>query len=100
MGTLAMKSFSIADVVKSLAFNVPVVERTAPCRSCWYATPVKDLKDDGICRECHDEHEDQVHCDDCGGWFFQDDMANDYRCETCQRDWEADLRCHQMIEDR
>ena len=52
MESLTAKSFSIADVVKALAFNVPVVERTAPCHNCYQETAVKNLDSDCLCEKC------------------------------------------------
>ena len=52
METLTAKSFSLSDIAKALAFNVPVVERTAPCHNCYQETAVKNLDEDCLCEKC------------------------------------------------
>ena len=52
MEALTAKNFNLADVVKALAFNVPVVEKTAPCHNCYQETAVKNLDNDCFCENC------------------------------------------------
>ena len=52
METLTAKNFTLSDIVKKLAFNVPVVEKTAPCHNCYQETAVKNLDSDCLCEKC------------------------------------------------
>ena len=79
METLTAKNFNLADVVKALAFNVPVVERTAPCKECYAETPVKNLNNYGLCPDCAESFR---WCENCGEYLHEDEMHGTL-CEGC-----------------
>lgn len=83
MESLTAKSFSLADVVKALAFNVPMIEPTAPCEKCYAETEIAEMEN-GLCPECA-EHPEENRCRVCGDWFYDDDMATSDLCLDCDQ---------------
>lgn len=80
METLTAKNFSLSDIVKKLAFNVPVVEKTAPCDECYKETPIKDLNSHGICPECAEEY---CYCAECDQYMPKEELNSEGLCRHC-----------------
>jgi hypothetical protein len=93
-----MKNFDLSEFARKLAFNVPVVEKTAPCDNCYRETPVADMQAD-LCPECAARlHPDEAFCRPCGEWKHWSEMATDTKCESCYQDYIDDIDCHLLME--
>jgi Zn finger protein HypA/HybF involved in hydrogenase expression len=100
METLTVKNFTLSDIVKKLAFNVPVVEKTAPCDECYRETPIADMVSD-LCPECVQkrfEQTDTAPCHNCGRWFHWDQIDGDNHCPGCANGLHNDI-WHHRLED-
>lgn len=93
----AATGFDLAEFARKLAFNAPVVEKTAPCDCCYRETPVDDMVSD-LCPECVEKRiaqTDTAPCHCCGEWLDFDQFTDDSEyCRSCERDHYNDIFHH------